>query len=939
MMFKFMRLYILSLFVPIYLFAANIWETLDPPHFPEEVIPGSDGRLRTADELFEAGLYEQAIAKYISLLADNIPLQESIQARFHLAQVYYLLGKYEQTINVLNENLNIRSTSGVDLDSMKNALYLKALAYKQMGQYALAIEAWQQYLNGTAGAPPLFDEEAQFEIGMTNYLWGKYGEAQRYFESLSAKNSKSRLHLLVQLYLSRIKMSQGHYREAANLLASLSWPLPASDPLHDEFVYLQGEVHYQLHDYAKALDFFKRAIPLKNPERHLWYSDTLYYIGWCHLKLGDALVGPSDQVLHYAQAEEAFKKMLTIKAEERGFLALGQCYLSRGKKLHQAEDYTRAEEILSNQGSFVSPEAKAHALLLLGEAAPTYAARDKFYRQLTEGGNSDSSIYGNGWYMRGLNDYENAQQLVLDGHKEEGQSGFDSAAVSFRKAFEQLQYDQPQQAATALKYEALLKGYADRSEGNLQAFLLLSTLMNDHPRLWQALEDPDEIPYLHGFFAVRLAEQEKDPQYTEIAKRSLEAAAQPTGSKFGDLALNLLAALQYRQGNYKDAEGTYLRLATDFANSRLAGEAWYWAGCCADKLNKDPTLGQQRRRQAFERYPQSPYGAEAYFTYYKYADYLQGTREAIKHLQNFWRRYPESPFLIEAQYLVGLDYKRDRKSAEGKWLRKKSLTEAIDAFQEVETQFDNLADKKLIPADKLEYYVVVRYRSILERALANLAIAEESQGAKRQIYLEYAEDVFNNLVTAFSEGSHPHIKLLLAKEAFPPIFEESSFGQAQTYLKMQKDLQAEKALSQMIDRYNSANVTRGYLLSRVWYEKGKLALQQSEYTGAQEFFKHAEEAGKGAPVLSTDQRLDLWIQQSLCCRGMNQFDNAILILSKVVNDDAISSLRLKAMYMRAETYEQQGRPELARKQLESMAKKGGIWAQKAQEKLEKDYGY
>jgi hypothetical protein len=45
------------------------------------------------------------------------------------------------------------------------------------------------------------------------------------------------------------------------------------------------------------------------------------------------------------------------------------------------------------------------------------------------------------------------------------------------------------------------------------------------------------------------------------------------------------------------------------------------------------------------------------------------------------------------------------------------------------------------------------------------------------------------------------------------------------------------------------------------------------------------------------------------------------------------------MYLRSEVYELQGRHELAVKQLEATARKGGAWAQKAQEKLEKDYGF
>ena len=45
------------------------------------------------------------------------------------------------------------------------------------------------------------------------------------------------------------------------------------------------------------------------------------------------------------------------------------------------------------------------------------------------------------------------------------------------------------------------------------------------------------------------------------------------------------------------------------------------------------------------------------------------------------------------------------------------------------------------------------------------------------------------------------------------------------------------------------------------------------------------------------------------------------------------------MFLRAEIYELQGRHELSLKQLETTARKGGEWAQKAQQKLEQVYGY
>ena len=107
---------------------------------------------------------------------------------------------------------------------------------------------------------------------------------------------------------------------------------------------------------------------------------------------------------------------------------------------------------------------------------------------------------------------------------------------------------------------------------------------------------------------------------------------------------------------------------------------------------------------------------------------------------------------------------------------------------------------------------------------------------------------------------------------------------------------------------------------------------KNNFPSALASFKQAQECSKGK-LLNTDDRLELRIWQSQCHEAQGQLDQAILTLSKVINDDAISSLRLKAMYLRAEIYKKQHRYELARKQFEALAKKSGEWALKAQEAL------
>jgi tetratricopeptide (TPR) repeat protein len=920
----------------------------------QEISPKCRDLIKEAEKFLEAALYEQSIPLYQQILqtlpqdtysrqGDNELSWQLLyfKTRLRLAQTYFHMENYKETAALLKDTPIGDPLSSPEFDQIRrNGFYLAALAFRNMAQYEQAEEELGKYLE--SGERPHLDfyEEVQFELGLIHFLCSKLTLAKNDFEVLSANSQKPRLYSLSRLYLARIDLLQGHYRDAEAILTNLEESLPTDDILRYELSYLRGEAFFQLCDYPKAADYFNQALPKQNPEKFSWYSETLYHLGWSYLKTGDdPLKSQQAQALYFQKAIEAFQKLLTSIPEERVYLALGQCYLTQATRLKDEKAYLQAETYLSKQEVFISREAQSHALLLRAEAASDYGVRDKYYRQLTQEANHDSAFYPKGWYLRGLNDFAEGQNLLSAGQAEEACKAFERAATSLKKAFELLKANEKKLAGLALKYQAQAYDYQNTHEGRLMAFSILEMLINHYHDILLSLESPDEIFYLHGFVAARLANEQDGEKFADIAEQSLQqgAASFPIG-KFADASLNLLGALQYRKENYEQAERTFLHLANDYPHSHYAGEAWFWAANCAEKLQKDRDESKQRRQKVFLDYPQSPYVAEAYFTYYTYREYIQGDRAAIKHLQAMTENYSDTPFLIHAYYLIGLDYKRDRKTAEGKWLRKKNLTAAIDIFQEVESIFDSLLERGLIPNEKLEYYTEIRHRATLERALANLTIAEESQGAKRQIYLEYAEELFHQLVQNFGNPQHPLTKYLVQRDPYPPIHEESSFWLAQTYIKGQNDEAAEKTLSEMLDRYHTAKITRGYFLSRVWYEQGMLAMRREDYGVALQCFKHAEDTAKGR-VLSTDQKLDLWIQQSFCYKGLNQLDNAILILSKVINDDAISALRLRAMYLRAEIYELQERRELARKQLETTSKKGGEWALKAKEKLKNEYGY
>lgn len=467
-------------------------------------------------------------------------------------------------------------------------------------------------------------------------------------------------------------------------------------------------------------------------------------------------------------------------------------------------------------------------------------------------------------------------------------------------------------------------------EYQAQALLLWAdALPNDEAKLiveqaipWmQKSKDLNDIYYLYGSQAIRL--KLNDPRYPlpDILQANLK------NSNLLTPAYLLLLGKYFRDaGNHSSAEESFLNLAKDYSKSAHAAEGWYLASIEAQELEKDPDTILGYRRYVYDLYPKSPFAPEAYFNSFTYREYLQGDKKAMHHLQGMENYFPKSPYLLNGYYLLGLDYLRDRKTPEGRWIRKKSLTTAIDYFQRCEALYKELKENGQISKDALPYYTYLCRRAILERGLANYTMAEESSGAKREIYLDYASNVFQKLRSDLN--TQPDQQLL----------DETEYGLAQAYLKAGKENDAETLLNGMLDRLKQQGSNKGYYISRVWYEKGLLEVKRGNYENAIGDFTLADEAGKGG-FLSADQQLDNWIQISLCYRTLGKLDQAMLTLSKVINENVISGLRIKAMFLRAEIYEAQGRTDLARKQLESTSKKGGEWAVMAKDKLKQEYYY
>lgn len=368
--------------------------------------------------------------------------------------------------------------------------------------------------------------------------------------------------------------------------------------------------------------------------------------------------------------------------------------------------------------------------------------------------------------------------------------------------------------------------------------------------------------------------------------------------------LFLEGTLHYEEKNYKEAVSYFQKLLELYPNSPLAPLALYWGGR-ADESEK-----KRYFKQLFENYPEHSLADEAYFLYFSPQEYLLGNRLAIKHLHDFKNKFPLSPLLLHAYYLEGLDALHDRRSPEGKWLSRQNLTEAIDAFQKVETLFDKFHQKR---SDLLS----LKHQAILERAKTNFKVAKTAKLAKKTIYLDYAKNVFHSLIASLTDKN--------------PLLEEALYYLSLTELESNDQENALKTLEKLLSSYEKQEIKEGYYLASGLYLKGLiLGNDTSLYDRA---------LLSGAPYLSNDEVLTILIAKAETFRKTGALDAAMLQLSEVANYNTASSLRLKALFLRAEIYREQGRNSLAQKQLESIALKGGEWALKAKEQLDKYYGF
>lgn len=864
--------------------------------FPEEVPLPIQEAIHRGDRALTCALDEEALEFYsfsLNSLKDSPP-QFLLECRLRerIATIHLEAKRFLQALEALQP---------LPLPLARSTALLRAEAHQQLRQYPEA----EQCLAGLDS-----DAEVLLKKGILYFLEGRIGEAEKTLQLIDRQET---LYPNAQLYLARLYLSKGEIEEAERTFQFLNHTLPLTHPLLPELSFFRGEAAFRNKQYETALLHYQASCSSRTAP---WYRTALEQSAEC-LLIKALTAYPSFQEAFFIEALVQFRKVHTQYPDSASLLALCRALIAQSKSLLQPEKRLEALSYLR------SLPTSNHTQLLQADALPTYQEREDAYYRLCHQFSHVERDLETAWLQRGLNSLEEGQRLHRLNNEIHAEDLLQAANAAFYKALELAEKNSSPQTAPILAYLALsfssLPG-AGRHEKALE-YLEKALLLE---------KSCAPLYILKGQLLAHFENRSRE----EVAEALYETIHRFPKGLCAESALYLLALWHAGQKQFPLAQLTLEKLTEHYPSSPHVAEALFWTAHCLEESQGERAHIQRLRARVFQEYPNSSLAAEAYFLYFPYEDYLDSEPAALKHLQNMAERFPSSPYSISAYYLIGLEAlqhmgieKSDQKLHESR---------ALEAFQEAETLFDSLLKQDRMTPNELTYFTTLRFRAALERAGLNLNIALKSEGAKRHIYLAYSTSAYQSLLEILSSPEHA-VTSTLPAETLPGLFEECQFGLAEAYLKGDDSSAATHILNELIANCGKKGITRGYFLARAHHLLAVKAMEQGHFLEAQKGLNAAEACSKGR-LFSHEERLELWMRQSACYRACQDYEPAMKLLSKVINEDCVSSLRLKAMFLRAELYEEQGRPELAQKQLKALASKSGEWAVQAKKKLEHAYG-
>lgn len=886
-----------------------------------------------AEKMYHSSLFDLAIPLYskvaLAIEKGHFPqeLREGQRYEFimlKLANCYYQNKEYTQALR------HLQQVKDSEHELFPEKTFLEALCYQSLGKHDEALANFEGYLRlGSPRDLPRF-AQAKLQLGISNFQNGKLAPAQRHFNFFN-KPGNTQEKFLAKLYLAKIFLAEKRSIELDKELSFLEKVIEKDNPLFFEFSYLKGESLFLKENYPQAIEAYELSIPEKNKEQAKWYLSTLYNLAWCYLQLANDHDPKSPQQLQlFSKAELILNELISHKKTPEAALALARLYLAQDM---QSE---KVEHLLANT-SFSDNNEQAEALYLRARATEDKQKQQQLYEKLSDEIYLDSPYYGMAWFSQGVYFFDEAQKRSSEEGVQEKKL-YEKSIHFLNKAFKFLKEKDSEKAALAIKYSIYAYHYLDSKEAKYQALSLIKQLFNNYSEAASLLPNKDEILYLEASIAASLLEETQNLPFLSTIEKAkdkiLELAPQ---GPYADKVLYLSAVINFQLKKYELAEEDFTSLATNYPSSPHLAEALFWLAETSEWLERDPKTIKSLRQRVFTNFPEANFAAEAYFNFYSFAEYLQGEDTAYKHLQKMPQLFPRSNFSIVAHYLIGLQHKQENLNQDIQVSSPRNLQAAFTAFEHAKDLFVKNYDEQLIPDTSIAYFADIYFKSFAELPSIRNIQAFHALGTQKRVFLEQASTLYQDFIQELENPEGLYSKHI-SSDSLSPTLEESLYELAKLYLESKQDELAESQFVKLQRQQQASGKTHSYFGSRVWYHLGEIKKNRREYKEALNCFLKSESTATHNTI-STEKKLKLWLEIARCHQQLDQLDEAMLALSKVINEFVSSELRVEAMFLRALIYEQQGKRDFAIKQLESTSKKTGEWAAKAQDKLRQDYGF
>lgn len=392
-------------------------------------------------------------------------------------------------------------------------------------------------------------------------------------------------------------------------------------------------------------------------------------------------------------------------------------------------------------------------------------------------------------------------------------------------------------------------------------------------------------------------------------------------------AMHLIANSYLAGNDVQKAFDLFQTIAWQAADYPHIDAVFFSAAECAEFLAQEQ-LARKFRKELFTSFPTSEYAPISFFKYFPEEEYFSFNKGAINHLKKLPPAMSNSCFAIPAFFYIGASLKEDAKVSEH---AEQTLKEALTSLQQTATVYTNCLQEKTITQELLPTFTAIYFQSkILQaRILLQLAVIgtqyyKQAEQTLHQLKVELVNYLYKNPPSAYTDMLHEMVQ-------------EAGFRRAKTLIALNQNENAQLQLEEVIELQHKLHLSPKEFLARTYTALGSLFAEQGSFTQADTCLTKAEAIQ--AKGLNRELLLEIWIARSHVYKQQRQFAKAMTQLSRVINDDCVSSLRIQAMFLRAELYELQHRKDLAIKQLEATAKKGGEWGTLAAKKLGETYGF